>query len=61
MSKFEKELSNLINKHSREDASNTPDFILAKFLTECLYAWNGATQKRENWHGRPEIKGIECF
>lgn len=49
---FISELRNLINKHSMENASNTPDFILAQYLTNCLRAWNQATQQRETWHGR---------
>jgi len=49
---FISELRNLINKHSMENASNTPDFILARYLTNCLRAWNQATQQRETWYGR---------
>lgn len=49
---FISELRNLINKHSMENASNTPDFILAQYLTNCLRAWNQATQQRETWYGR---------
>ena len=49
---FISELHNLINRHSMENASNTPDFILAQYLTNCLRAWNQATQQRETWYGR---------
>ena len=49
---FEAELSALINRYSQENASNTPDFILAQYLTACLAAWNTATQQRETWYGR---------
>ena len=49
---FISELRNLINRHSMENASNTPDFILAQYLTNCLRAWNQATQQRETWYGR---------
>ena len=42
----------LLNKHSMENKSNTPDFILAKFLTECLLTWNRATRERERFFGR---------
>jgi len=49
---FISELRNLINKHSMENASNTPDYILAQYLTNCLRAWNQATQQRETWYGR---------
>ena len=53
MTEFEKELENLINKHSLENQSNTPDFILAKFLSSCLSAYNEAAQRKADWFGRP--------
>ena len=49
---FAKDLEHLINKHSIESASNTPDFILAQYVLGCLEAFNCATQQRETWHGR---------
>ena len=36
MKKFEKELTVLINKHSMENGSDIPDYILAHYLCECL-------------------------
>lgn len=33
---FQKELYELLNKWSMETESNTPDFILAQFLMDCL-------------------------
>ena len=52
---FLKELTALINKYSLENKSNTPDFILANYLTHCLELFNSATLQREAWHG----KGLE--
>lgn len=52
MDKFRKELSELINKSSMENASNTPDFILAEYLSACLLAFDTAIQQRETWYGR---------
>lgn len=49
---FVDELQHLINHHSMENASNTPDYILAQYLGSCLYAFNTAIQQRENWYGR---------
>ena len=49
---FEKELEQVINMHSEENASNTPDFILAQYLLACLAAWNTGVQQRENWYRR---------
>ena len=41
-----------INTNSAENASNTPDYILAQFVCACLAAFNTATQQRETWYGR---------
>jgi hypothetical protein len=51
-STFASELESLINRHSMENASDTPDFILAHYLLACLLAWNTCVQQRESWHGR---------
>ena len=50
MKSFQNELSELLNKHSKEKESNTPDFILAEFLTKCLGAFNHSLQQRTNWY-----------
>ena len=47
---FEKELTGLLNKFSCENASDTPDFILARYLHNCLLAWDEAMQRRETWY-----------
>jgi hypothetical protein len=47
---FDEELQQLINKHSQENISNTPDFILATYLANCLKAFNQAVTQRELWH-----------
>jgi hypothetical protein len=52
MTTFEKELEGLINAHSKENESNTPDYILAQYICSCLAAFNVAVQHRENWYGR---------
>lgn len=46
---FLRELEALINSHSIENESNTPDFILAQYIAGCLKAWNFATQARDAW------------
>jgi hypothetical protein len=43
---FQEELENLINRHSKENGSNTPDYILAKYLNDCLDAFNSALQTK---------------
>jgi hypothetical protein len=56
---FAKALEGLLNEHSQENASNTPDFILAEFLEACLAAWNRATLRREEWYGRnTDLRGL---
>jgi len=56
-SEFRKGLEQAINCHSMENGSNTPDFILAQYLADCLRAFDKATQHREAWHGRPFDNG----
>ena len=53
-SAFQQDLEKLINYYSQENGSNTPDFILAKFLNDCLNAFNEAIPQREKWYGREE-------
>jgi hypothetical protein len=54
-SEFERELEVLINKHSMENASNTPDFILADYLMKCLETYNHTIQRRSQWY-KPNTK-----
>lgn len=61
MTEFEKEVTRLLNHHSQESVSDTPDFILAVFLTDCLTAWNDATVRREMWYGRRVGDGKELL
>jgi hypothetical protein len=51
MTKLEQEIEQAINRHSAENYSNTPDFILAQYLMACLAAFNAAVQRREKWWG----------
>lgn len=52
MSTFVQEIQEVINRHSKENVSDTPDFILAEYLHNCLQAFEIATKKREEWYGR---------
>lgn len=47
---FEKELTKLINNFSIENTCNTPDFILAKYLTNCIRTFAISTTYRDNWY-----------
>ena len=51
MSDLRKEVEHAINRCSAENGSNTPDFILAEFLTDCLAAFDKASRAREKWYG----------
>lgn len=54
MEGFEKELTELINRYSKENESNTPDFILAKYMNAALENINAIINDREKWYGRQE-------
>lgn len=52
---FADELRSLINRHSRENSSDTPDWILAAYIEQALLAFESATRKRDLWYGRSPI------
>lgn len=47
---FLKELESLINRHSKENDSDTPDFILAEYIGNCLHGFSQATRARDKWY-----------
>lgn len=47
-----KEIEAAINRYSRENTSDTPDFLLAEYLTDCLAAFEKINRERERWYGR---------
>jgi hypothetical protein len=48
---FELELRNLINRHSKENDSNTPDYILAEYIQSSLNVFNNIVKQRDAWYG----------
>lgn len=46
---FRKELEQLINKHSKENSSNIPDFILIDYLNNCLINFDNTLNARKKW------------
>ena len=46
---FTKELTWLIARYPLDNDSETPDFVLAAFLTCCLENFNAAVVNREHW------------
>jgi len=57
MEKFRKELQDLINKNSLENGSDTPDFVLAEYLTDCLKTFDKATRARKKFWRDDHEKG----
>ena len=51
MSELRKSIESAINRHCAENGSNTPDFILAEYLTDCLAAFDKASNARSRYHG----------
>jgi hypothetical protein len=51
---WERYLEYGINYHCMENGSNTPDFILGRFLANVLRAFDQAAQERGNWTAPPE-------
>jgi len=50
-----KEITELINRKSLEGDSNTPDFILAEYLVQCLKLFNWTSNKRVKWQNSGHI------
>ena len=49
---FVTKLTELINSHSMESDSDTPDFVLAEHMTRSLESLNATIVRREEWYGR---------
>lgn len=51
MSELRQAIENVLNRHSAENGSNTPDYILATYLESCLEAFDHAVSSRDRWYG----------
>ena len=51
---FERALTLLINQYSMENGSDTPDFILSRYLVDCLKAYNKTRKSTKQWKEMPE-------
>lgn len=60
MSTFEDELRALINKHSLENDSDTPDFLLAKYMCKSLDLFNVITRHRDHYYGRSRKTEVQA-
>jgi hypothetical protein len=56
--KFQTELQALLNKYSKEDDSNTADFILADYLNKCLDNFNYFVRYREQVNCMPPLAAV---
>lgn len=57
--KLRQELTSLLNRYSVENLSDTPDFILAVFMLNCLAAFNEAQRGRQKWYGQNQPSRYE--
>jgi hypothetical protein len=59
-SPFVRDLEHLINRHSVENESDTPDFILAQYLRGCLDVWDHTIRERDRWYGFKPWPDRDC-
>lgn len=57
---FKDELTSALNRACAENRSNTPDFILARFLIGCLNSFDVATNERTAWYDPKLRAGASC-
>lgn len=55
---FETELTTLVNKHSLENLSNMPDFIIAEYLINCYLSFSAIVALRDAWHNQEDVTGL---
>jgi hypothetical protein len=46
---FRQDLVGLLNRHSLEVGSDTPDFVIADYLVGCLELFNETLRRRREW------------
>lgn len=56
---FQKELTSLINRYSKENDSNTPDFILAEYINNCLKSFSHTIHLRDQWYGFKPFSNLD--
>lgn len=60
LDRFRSELVDLINRYSLENNSDTPDFILADYLIDCLEVFNAYTNRRATWYkSKPNLDRLD--
>ena len=59
MTDLQREIAAIIKRYSRENVSDTPDSILARYSERCLEAFEETSRAREEWHGTAlKIDGV---
>lgn len=56
---FIKDIASVINKHSRENRSNTPDFLLAEMLGGFLNVYENTLRERDRKSYIPQYGDIQ--
>lgn len=51
---FTEELVYLINRYSIDNDLNTPDFIIAQYMVDCIKSLERATRTRDEWTLPPQ-------
>lgn len=54
------ELRAVLNRHSAENASDTPDFVLAEYVMSCIGAFDSGVRRREAFYGRGTAAFCVC-
>ena len=58
--KFQTELQDLLNRYSKENGSDTPDFVLAEYMAMALKSFDYCVRYREAYYNRaPAVKGAD--
>ena len=56
------ELASVLNRYSQENASDTPDYILAAYLLDCLEAYNRAVNRVKDRNSEPKPVAVPgCY
>jgi hypothetical protein len=54
---FEQELEQLINRHSIENAADTPDWLLTQYISGCLAVFARTIKERDRYY---HLTGLPC-
>lgn len=52
MGRFEEDLRSLLNIHNIDTVTDTPDYILARYVVASLKAYRFTVEDRDYWYGK---------